>query len=194
MFTKILSGSALVIVISIIPFLQGSESPSTEPLPNVAPTSPPPAPALVQQAPASGSATETQLPASKSETVARPEITFELRQYPEDPEPSNRDYTIRVRLDVGRLRTHDLTKEDVIKGLTEGCSIIGSPRPPEPPPGVVYFPRVIPDRVENLILKANPDGEIVRLRDVAKNEVAGMSTGEIEHPSNLKQPMSDIEH
>jgi hypothetical protein len=93
-----------------------------------------------------------------------------LRPYPAGRWPWNRAHTLRVRLDLDHLRTLGLSKEDVLEAMTPS-SIIGT-FPPDPPPGVVYtFPISRPDQWGNIILRANPDGEILRLKDVAKVEV-----------------------
>lgn len=90
-----------------------------------------------------------------------------VREYSEDWRPWNRSRALRVRLDVGRLRAHSLSKDDVIKALTPS-GIVDSRRP-DPPPGVVFMTRYDrPDRCENIVLKASPEGEVVRLKDVAK--------------------------
>jgi multidrug efflux pump subunit AcrB len=44
------------------------------------------------------------------------------------------------------------------------------PKEPPPPPGVVFSPHPRPEQFEEVILRANPEGEIVRLRDVGKIE------------------------
>jgi hypothetical protein len=100
-----------------------------------------------------------------------PEITFEIRQYPEDRQTWNRGDAIRVRLDIDRLRAHDLSLEDVKKAFVES-SVVDSARQVDPPPGVVFVRGVTnrPDQYGNLIVRANADGELVRLRDIAKIE------------------------
>jgi AcrB/AcrD/AcrF family len=96
-----------------------------------------------------------------------------IRQYSENWRPWNRGDTVRVRLDIDRLRAYDLSKDDVMKALGESRMVDPSePKRVDPPPGVVFVTRLDkPDRYENIILKANAEGEIVRLRDVAKVEV-----------------------
>ncbi|MFO0825316.1 MAG: hypothetical protein U0792_19710 [Gemmataceae bacterium] len=101
--------------------------------------------------------------------AARPEVTFLLRQNPEDRPPGHGDAALRVRLDIDRLRAHDLCVEDVKKPFEESA-IISSARP-TPPPGVVFVMRLArPELYEKLILKADAEGEVVRLRDVGKVE------------------------
>ena len=113
-------------------------------------------------------------------SVARPEMTLELRQHPEDRHPWNRGPTIRIRLDSDRLRAYDLSYEDVRKALGES-SIVRSPRRVEPPPGVVFVRRLYkPEQVENFIVKATARGEIIQFKDIAKVEV-GWSIFDIVH-------------
>jgi HAE1 family hydrophobic/amphiphilic exporter-1 len=83
--------------------------------------------------------------------------------------PLNRSDAVRVRLDFDRMRARGISRDDVMKALTPS-GLIG---PVEPPPrhGVVivtHIPR--PDWCENIVLKANSEGEVVRLKDVAKVE------------------------
>jgi multidrug efflux pump subunit AcrB len=107
--------------------------------------------------------------------VARQEVTFQLRQYPENQQPWFLSGVVWVRLDVDRLHAHDITSEDVMKALTVGCSFAGANRRVEPPPDVVFVTHLdSPDRYEKFILKATPEGEVVRLKDVARVE-AGWS-------------------
>jgi hypothetical protein len=89
-----------------------------------------------------------------------------IRGYSGDWRPWNRGDEIRVRLDLDRLRADGLSKEDVIKALMPS-SMTGPAKH-----GVVFdrgFGR--PEMYENIILKANAEGEIVRLKDVATLEV-----------------------
>ena len=96
--------------------------------------------------------------------VARPEITLHIRQ------PGNRSRAVQVRLDIDRLRAFNLSKEDVINALTP--SRIIDPKEPLPPPGVVFDTHLsTPDLYKNVILKADAEGNIVRLKDVAKVEL-----------------------
>lgn len=107
-------------------------------------------------------------------TVARPEVTFQIRH------PWNRGNTVKVRLNIDGLRAYGLTKEDVMRALTP--SGIVDNKEPLPPPGVVFDSQLHnPDWYENMILKANAEGDIVRLKDVAKLEwLAGRETQEVE--------------
>ena len=105
--------------------------------------------------------------------VARPEMTFLIR------DPWNRGDAVRVRLDPERLRAYGLSKEDVMKALAP--SGIVDPKEPLPPPGVVFNALLRPDQYENCIVKASAEGDIVRLKDVAKVErLAGREAQEAE--------------
>ena len=93
-----------------------------------------------------------------------------VRQYSEDWRPWNRGHELRVRLDLDRLRANNLSKEDVMEALTP--SSLGDPKQVDPPPGVVFTKGSYrPDQYENIVLKANAEGEILRLKDVAKIEI-----------------------
>lgn len=93
-----------------------------------------------------------------------------VRQYSGDRRSWNRGHAFRVRLDIDRLRAYDLSKEDVVRALTP--SGIVDPKRVDPPPGVVPMWHYLrPDQYENIILKASPGGEVVRLNEVAKVEV-----------------------
>lgn len=111
-------------------------------------------------------ATADALPAGKvgeKADGARPEMTFQIR------DPWDRGDAVRVRLDVDRLRAYDLSKEDVMRALTP--SGVVDPREPLPPPGVVFDRHLSgPEGYENVILKANAEGDVVRLKDVATVE------------------------
>jgi hypothetical protein len=91
-------------------------------------------------------------------------------EYSEPWRPWNRGDAVRIRLDFGRLRTYDLSKDAVTRAL-EPSGLVGSRRRIEPP-GVVFATRIHQrEQYENIILKANAEGEIVRLKYVAKVEV-----------------------
>ncbi|MCA9111028.1 MAG: efflux RND transporter permease subunit, partial [Planctomycetaceae bacterium] len=88
----------------------------------------------------------------------------------------NRSYAMRVELDVDRMRAYTVTAEDVMKALDEQ-SMIGSPGRLGQATGtrsqsleyvLTWIGRYkTPEEYENIILKANPEGEILRLGDVA---------------------------
>jgi multidrug efflux pump subunit AcrB len=110
-------------------------------------------------------------PKELGEMVQESKPTLQIRQYPKDGQPWNRGEAILIRLDIDRLRAYDLSSEDVMKALQES-GVVGSGRRVDPPPGVVFVTRLHgPKRYENVIVRANAEGEVVRLKDVAKIEV-----------------------
>src|SRR6478752_5273399 len=92
----------------------------------------------------------------------------------------NRSYAMRVWLDPDRMRAYNVSSEDVMKALAEQ-SIIGSPGRLGQATGktsqskeyvLTYVGRYNkPEQYGNIILRANPDGEILRLRDVGEVEL-----------------------
>ncbi len=92
----------------------------------------------------------------------------------------NRIFAMRVWLDPDRMRAYNLSSEDVMKALSEQ-SIIGSPGRLGQATGktsqskeyvLTYVGRYNkPEQYENIILKANPEGQIARLRDVGSVEL-----------------------
>ena len=92
----------------------------------------------------------------------------------------SRTYAMRVWLNLDRMRAYNVSADDVMKALAEQ-SMIGSPGRLGQATGrtsqtVEYVLTWVgrynkPEQYENIILKANPDGEILRLKDVAKVEL-----------------------
>lgn len=92
----------------------------------------------------------------------------------------NRAYAMRVWLKPDRLRAYSLSSEDVMKALAEQ-SVIGSPGRLGQATGktsqsmeyvLTYIGRFNKaDQYANIILKANAEGEILRLKDVADVEL-----------------------
>src|SRR5580704_1091252 len=92
----------------------------------------------------------------------------------------NRIYAMRVWLDPDRMRAYDVSTEDVMKALSEQ-SVIGSPGRLGQATGktsqskeyvLTYVGRFNkPEQYAGIILKENPDGEILRLKDVAEVEL-----------------------
>ncbi len=88
----------------------------------------------------------------------------------------NRAYAMRVELNLERLRAYRISAEEVMKALAEQ-SMIGSPGRLGQATGrtsqtIEYVLTWVgrynkPEQYENIILKANADGEILRLKDVA---------------------------
>lgn len=89
----------------------------------------------------------------------------------------NRAYAMRVELDVDRMRAYEVDAEDVMEALQDQ-SMIGSPGRLGQATGttsqsleyvLTWVGRyTTPEQYEKIILKANPEGEILRLKDVAK--------------------------
>jgi HAE1 family hydrophobic/amphiphilic exporter-1 len=92
----------------------------------------------------------------------------------------NRIFAMRVWLDIDRMRAYNIGAEDVMKALSEQ-SMIGSPGRLGQATGktsqsreyvLTYIGRYDkPEQYANIILRANPDGEILRLKDVAQVEL-----------------------
>ena len=92
----------------------------------------------------------------------------------------NRQYAMRVWLDLDRMRAYDVSAEDIMKTVGEQ-SMIGSPGRLGQATGktsqsIEYVLTWVgrynqPKQYENIILRANPDGEVLRLKDVAEIEL-----------------------
>jgi HAE1 family hydrophobic/amphiphilic exporter-1 len=92
----------------------------------------------------------------------------------------NRIFAMRVWLNPDRMRAYNLSSEDVMKALSEQ-SMIGSPGRLGQATGkmsqskeyvLTYIGRFNkPEQYENIILKSNPKGEILRLKDVGEVEL-----------------------
>jgi HAE1 family hydrophobic/amphiphilic exporter-1 len=92
----------------------------------------------------------------------------------------NRIFAMRVWLNIERMRAYNVSSDDVMKALSEQ-SMIGSPGRLGQATGktsqskeyvLTYVGRFNkPEQYLNIILKANPDGEILRLKDVATVEL-----------------------
>jgi len=88
----------------------------------------------------------------------------------------NRSYAMRVELNLDRMRAYNVAAEDVMKALSEQ-SMIGSPGRLGQATGrtsqtieyvLTWIGRyTTPDQYESIILRATPEGEILRLKDVA---------------------------
>jgi HAE1 family hydrophobic/amphiphilic exporter-1 len=89
----------------------------------------------------------------------------------------NRAYAMRVELDLERMRAYKVSAEDVMKSLADQ-SMIGSPGRLGQATGQTSQTREYvltwvgrydtPEQYEKIILRANSEGEILRLEDVAK--------------------------
>src|SRR5437764_1629684 len=87
----------------------------------------------------------------------------------------NRSYAMRIWLNPERMRAYNISVEDVMKALAEQ-SIIGSPGRLGQATGMTSQSREYvltyigrfnkPEQYGNIILRANPHGEILRLKDI----------------------------
>ena len=92
----------------------------------------------------------------------------------------NRAYAMRIMLNLDRMRAYNVSADDVMKAVAEQ-SMIGSPGRLGQATGktsqtVEYVLTWVgrynkPEQYENIILKANPNGEILRIKDIAKVEL-----------------------
>ena len=92
----------------------------------------------------------------------------------------SRALAMRVWLNLERMRAYNVSSEDVMKAVGEQ-SMLGSPGRLGQATGrmsqtVEYVLTWVgrynkPEQYENIILKANPDGQILRLKDVAQVEL-----------------------
>ncbi len=92
----------------------------------------------------------------------------------------SRQFAMRVWLNLERMRAYNLSADDVMKAVGDQ-SMIGSPGRLGQATGrtsqtVEYVLTWVgrynqPEQYENIILKANPDGEILRLKDIAQVEL-----------------------
>jgi hydrophobic/amphiphilic exporter-1 (mainly G- bacteria), HAE1 family len=93
----------------------------------------------------------------------------------------SRQYAMRIWLDIDRMRAYNLSAADVMKELGDQ-SMIGSPGRFGQATGkksqtVEYVLTWVgrydkPEQYENIILKDNPNGEVLRLKDVAEVELS----------------------
>lgn len=92
----------------------------------------------------------------------------------------NRIFAMRVWLNPDRMRAYNISAEDVMNTIAEQ-SVIGSPGRLGQATGktsqskeyvLTYIGRFNkPEQYEQLILKANPDGEILRIKDIGEVEL-----------------------
>src|SRR5204862_142934 len=92
----------------------------------------------------------------------------------------NRSYAMRIWLDPNKMRARNVSTDDVMKAVAE-TSVIGSPGRLGQATGIesqskeyvlTYVGRYNkPEQYADIILKANPEGEILRLKDVADVEL-----------------------
>ena len=89
----------------------------------------------------------------------------------------NRAYAMRIELNLERMRAYKVSAEEVMKAVADQ-SMIGSPGRLGQATGttsqtIEYVLTWVgrydkPEQYENIILKANPEGEILRMQDIAK--------------------------
>ena len=92
----------------------------------------------------------------------------------------SRQYAMRVWLNPDRMRAYNVSSDEVMKALDEQ-SVIGSPgrlgradskRSESIEYVLTYKGRYnTPEQYENVIIKANPNGEVLHLKDIAKVEL-----------------------
>src|SRR6516162_5821553 len=92
----------------------------------------------------------------------------------------NRIFAMRVWLNIERMRAYKVSSDDVMKALSEQ-SMMGSPGRLGQATGktsqtkeyvLTYIGRFNkPEQYEEIILRANPDGELLRLKDVGQVEL-----------------------
>jgi HAE1 family hydrophobic/amphiphilic exporter-1 len=93
----------------------------------------------------------------------------------------SRQYAMRIWLDIDRMRAYNLSAQDVMKMLG-AQSMIGSPGRFGQATGmrsqtIEYVLTWVgrynrPEQYENIILKANPNGEVLKLKDVAEVDMS----------------------
>src|SRR6185436_12602192 len=102
----------------------------------------------------------------------------------------NRSYAMRIWLNPDRMRAYQISVDDVMKAVAEQ-SVIGSPGRLGQATGMVsqskeyvltYVGRYNkPEQYENIILRANPNGEILRLKDICLTPSEESMSVEDEH-------------
>ena len=98
------------------------------------------------------------------------ELEFVIRRDPAGGWPWERRAAVRVRLDPDRMRARHLSRDDVMRAFQETRMIDPAERAATPP-GVVVDARLRrPDEYGNLILFVVPEGNVVRVKDVATVE------------------------
>ena len=93
----------------------------------------------------------------------------------------SRQYSMRVWLNLDRMRAYDVSADEVMKAIAKQ-SMIGSPGRLGQATGrmsqtIEYVLTWVgrynkPEQYENIVIRANPDGEILRLKDIAKVDLS----------------------
>jgi HAE1 family hydrophobic/amphiphilic exporter-1 len=97
-----------------------------------------------------------------------------------------RDYSMRIWLDPDKIAARNLTAGDVVTALTNqnvqvSAGVLG--QPPVPKPGafqlnVETLGRLTdPRQFGNIVVRADPDGRVTRVRDIARVELAALDYG-----------------
>jgi multidrug efflux pump subunit AcrB len=92
-----------------------------------------------------------------------------------------RDYGVRVWLDLEKLTAHDLTAADVVRAIEQQNVPVAPGQAPEGPMALNALGRLADaEPFENIILKATPEGRTIRLKDVARFVMgAGSPEGDV---------------
>jgi HAE1 family hydrophobic/amphiphilic exporter-1/multidrug efflux pump len=94
-----------------------------------------------------------------------------------------RDYSMRIWLDPDKMSRLGVTADDVVQIVQEQNVVAPAGRvgvPPTPPGQEMQYSVTVrgrladPKQYENIVVRAAPNGQIVRLRDVARIELAGV--------------------
>src|SRR3954454_787581 len=95
-----------------------------------------------------------------------------------------RDYSMRVWLDPGKMSFRNLTSSDVVRAIEQQNAQVAAGQIGQPPvPTGPVFQLTMstlgrltdPEQFSDIILKSDPDGRIVRLRDVARIELGAQA-------------------
>lgn len=97
----------------------------------------------------------------------------------------NRNYAMRIWLNPDRMRAYNVSSDEVMKAMAEQ-SVIGRPGRLGQSSGIAaqsleyvlaYSGRFNkPEQYEDIVIRANPDGELLRLKDIAKVELGSEYT------------------
>ena len=114
----------------------------------------------------------------------------------------NRTFAMRIWLNPERMRAYHISVEDVMEAMAQQ-SIIGSPGRLGQATGMTsqsreyvltYIGRYTePEQYGNIILRANPDGEILRLRDVCVRPPSAEPVGDEEGEARDGEGHGDVE-
>lgn len=106
----------------------------------------------------------------KSDKVEREEELLEICQYSE----RKLGDSILVRLERSHLKAYGLSRRDVMGALAP--STLHYEEPPYPTAGTIYVHELCRiDTYPEIIIRCNPEGQIVRLKDVATIELKSVA-------------------